>query len=168
MFQLGQGTFGNSGYNTVTLENLRCTCQIETANLPSPPTAVLVVYGMTLDQMNSLSVAGQLFSHRNNLVTIQAGDDQSGLTTIFTGQITEAYPDGSDPPNVGFVVLSVAGAQIQIPSTNPNSFKGSASIDTVLKQIIQPAGLTLENNKVMATFVNPYFKGTVMEQIQTA
>ncbi|HXP52264.1 MAG TPA: hypothetical protein VN922_20070 [Bacteroidia bacterium] len=169
IFRLGQGSFGGSGFNTVTLKGLRCTVQIEKVIQPDNPTCILNVFGMTLDQMNSVSRAGAVWQNRNdNEVAIMAGDSISGQTMIFNGWIKEAFPDGSNPPDMPLVVLGIGGTQIQFSAPTPVTFKGSVPIATALQQIIQGTGLTLENNGVNVNLSNPYFKGSTMEMIQSA
>lgn len=167
-FQLGKGSFGGSGFNTVTLENLRIETRVEYANLPHAPTAIVRIYGMTLSQMNELTVAGLQWQNRNNKVLVEAGDFGSKLTAVFNGDIIEAYPDFKDMPNAAFVVLAVGGAGINLTPVSPTSFKGSVSVETALNQICGKAGLTLENNGVDAQLSNPYFPGTATPQINSA
>jgi hypothetical protein len=164
-FKLGQGSFGNSGYNTVTLKGLRCFFQGDSVVLPTPPTIVLRVWGMTLDQMNALTVAGLQYSFRTNRVSVEAGELDGAMVQVFEGLIYEAYPEFSNAGDVSFIVLANATGDIQIVPAHPISFKGGTSVETALKAIIKSAGLTLENNGVNTILENPYFPGTVGQQI---
>jgi len=166
--QLGEGNFGQGGFNTVTLSGLRMLAEIKYAVLPHPGEAVLTIWGMTLDQMNKLSVAGTQYKYRQNKVLIKAGDDQSGLTAVFNGIITMAFPAFAGQPNAPFVIAASPGPGIALPPVKPVSFEGATSVETALRQIVQPAGLKLENNGVNVTLTNPYFPGTVMDQVNAA
>lgn len=164
-FQLGQGSFGGSGANQLTLKGLRIIAQIDNAGLPTPgATALIRVFGMTLDQMNQLSVAGLLWNNRENRVRVEAGDSQSGLAEVFNGNILEAYPDFKQP-ECAFVVRAIPGVGLQLKPVQPSTFQGSTDGIQALESIVKLAGLTLENNGVSGKLVNPYFPGTVWEQV---
>ncbi|HZT88314.1 MAG TPA: hypothetical protein VFA12_10105 [Stellaceae bacterium] len=165
-FQLGTGAFGNSGFNTLTLEGLRCEVHATIATLPESPSAVLRVYGMTLSQINQLSVAGLTFQERNNRVAIQAGNVGEKLATIFNGTIYEARPDFSNQPDTSFLVIGVGTLGIQLTPVAPTSFKGGVPVETALTAIAAKAGLTVENHGVTAVLSNPYFPGDAMAQIK--
>jgi hypothetical protein len=71
--QLSTGSFGNTGNNTITLGDPgipygtpRCVMTVDLAPHPSPGMMVLQVYGLTLDQMNQLTIAGLVFDGRQN------------------------------------------------------------------------------------------------------
>jgi len=94
-FQLGAGNFHGTGANKVTIEGLRVHFQCSQALTPAPSQAMLRVFGLTLDQINQLTKAGTLFTtpgNKSNFVTVQAGDWGGTLTTVYRGEIFEAYP----------------------------------------------------------------------------
>ena len=164
-FQLGKGSFGGSGFNQVTFTDLRVEATIEKAGLPSPGgTAIVRVHGMPLSAINELSVAGLLWDNRDNKMLVKAGDNQSGLSEVFNGDIVEAYPDFEQPMSP-FVVTAVPGVGLQLKPVDPVSFDGPVAGATALQKIVQAAGLTVENNGVDGQLVNPYFPGTVWEQV---
>jgi len=116
--------------------------------------------------MNQMSRAGMVFEQRDkNYVLVQAGDDVSGMTTIFNGFIVEAYPDMKDMPNTSFFIHAVPANIIQLKPVEPTSFAGATDVDTALGAIAKKAGLTLENNGVKAILASPYFPGTAWSQI---
>jgi hypothetical protein len=80
-FQLGQGQFGNGGFDTVTIDGLRATARITKAGGPSMSAAEVDIYGMLVTLQ------------RRNVITINAGDAVSGLSTVFRGTITSAWAD---------------------------------------------------------------------------
>ncbi len=166
-FRLGEGTFGGSGFNTLTIKGLRCLVQIEQVTLPTSPAIVLRVWGLTLDHINQLTVAGLQFKYRSNRISIEAGEKDGTMVQVFEGQIWEAYPDFTDTPNVAFIIQANSTGDIQLKPTSPVTFNGSVSAETALKQIIKPTGLTLENSGVDTKLSNPYFPGTAMQQIES-
>lgn len=78
-FQLGQGAFGESGFDTVELAGLRVSASIQRIGGVSYSTASIRAYGVPLSVMNDLSTLGMLYPDvRRNLVTITAGDSATG------------------------------------------------------------------------------------------
>ena len=164
-FQLGTGSFGGGGANQVSFQGLRVQAQIEKAGMPSPGgRATILVYGMTLSQMNQLSRAGLMWDNSNNSVLVRAGDSESGMSEVFNGQILEAYPN-FDQPMAPFYVSAVPGVQVQMKPVDPTTIEGSISGEQALTQIAQKAGYTVENNGVSTQLSNPYFPGTVWDQM---
>jgi hypothetical protein len=170
--RLGTGSFGASGSNTLSLtagaqpySSLRASVKIELASTPHPSSCVVVVYGLTLDQINQLTKAGLNYDARSNQIMVQAGDRSSGLTTIYNGEFFQAYPKASQP-DMPFVIIGNPMNGISLKPAAPASFSGGIQGQTALGQIVKSAGYVLENNGVSATLVNPYFPGTAWEQIK--
>lgn len=158
-FGLSSGSFAIKGH--------RVLVNVENANLPTTGIAQIRVYGLTLDHMNQLSVAGLVYKanlNAKNTVKVDAGDDVSGMTTVFSGTIFEAYPD-MRMPDVSFVILANPAHIAQLKPVEPSSFPGAAPIETVLGSIVKKAGLALENNGVKTVLASPYFAGTAWNQI---
>jgi hypothetical protein len=159
-----------SGGSPMVKQGLRVIAQISDAQIPSGSSLLMTVYGMTLSEMNALTVAGLSYllssaGANANHVSLAAGDAASGMTTVFTGLITDAYPDGKQP-NMGFVVKASSQPGYTMPPAQPTSFNGSVSVETMMTQIGQQAGLSVQNNGVTAVMSNRYFAGSVMDQIK--
>jgi hypothetical protein len=166
-FTLGQGNFGNSGSNKLILSGLRATVQVSQANTNTPSQAVAVLYGLSLDHMNTLTQAGLLFATAKNGITINAGNAGGTLPTIFDGTIWEAYPR-SNQPEVPFIITANPASLFQLQPVPAQSFKGSISITQALTQIVASNGFTVQASNVNATLSNPNFSGTVWEQVKAA
>jgi hypothetical protein len=171
---LGKGNFGNSGSNTVTLvsqngpySTLRILVQVQNASAPNPTSAVVVVYGLTLDQINQLTLAGIDYGTRSNYITIQAGDTTAGMATVFNGTFFGAYPRG-DQPDMAFVILANPANAISLTPAAPTSIAGPANADTVFGSILSGSGYTLTNNGVTGMARNPYHWGSVWNQCKQA
>lgn len=164
-FQLGKGSFGDSGFDTVKFSGLRISAQIDKANMPTPgATALIRIYGMTLSQMNELSVAGLLWDNKQNKVRLLAGDAQSGMSEVFNGDIVEAYPSLNEGENTSFVVRALPGVGIMMKPVKPTSIAGSVDAAQALETILKPTEFKVENSGVTAKLADPYFPGTVWEQ----
>lgn len=168
-FQLGEGSFGGSGFDTLTIQGLRVLAQFQvylnTVMSVGSATGVIRVWGMTLDQMNQLTVAGLQWQQRNNLVAVQAGDQISGMSTVFNGQISEAYPDFSNMPDVAFTIIGITGREIAMKPVPPTSYPGPVSADTVMQSLAGQAGLGYQSGGVSAQLASPYFQGTLAQQM---
>jgi hypothetical protein len=113
-FRLSEGTFGGSGFNTVTLEGLRAQVQlntnVSTPNTPGAVLAIAVIFGMDLTQVNALTKAGIVYQVKPgtplNQVTIEAGDTNTGYQVVFSGVIVEASPKFNRMPQTAFVVTA--------------------------------------------------------------
>lgn len=166
-FELGKGQFGVSGFDTVTLSGLRVSADVSYAGAPMSKAAIRV-RGMTPDQMNQLSTLGMpQIQSRRNTVTVQAGDADSGLATVFVGTIIDAWADFQAMPEVVFHVMAASGLFENIKPVPPLSYRGSADVSTIMQNIAQSQGWSFENNGVSIKLSNPYFPGTGYTQAQT-
>lgn len=86
------------------------------------------------------------------------------MSQVFNGMIVEAYPDFNQP-EAAFVIRAQPGITLQLKPVQPSTFEGSTDGIQALESICKLGGLTLENNGVSGKLVNPYFPGTVWEQL---
>lgn len=164
-FTLGEGSFGDTGQNTVKLSGLRISAKIVKAGGPSMSTLQMQVYGMTLSQMNQLSTLGMAPRLvRRNTVLVEAGDANSGMGTVFIGTITNAWADMQSAPDVPFRVEAHTGLIEAVSVQPPSSFTGPTSVATIMSGLAVAMGLTFENNGVKTVLANPYFYGSPREQ----
>lgn len=143
---------------------LAIECQVEHAMLLSPGGSVYVrIYGMTLDQMNALSIAGTLWAQNQhgNFVSVYAGDSSSALTLIAKGQIIEARPEFPPrDPNTSFFISAIPALGAQMNNTvTPTSFKGATSAETLLQAVCSKVGVILDYQAPPVMLSNPYFAG---------
>lgn len=167
-FQLGEGDFGESGQNTISVSGTRVSAVMTKAGGMSMTQLDLRVYGLTLDVMNKLTILGNplIPAVRRNIVTVSAGDDDSGMSTAFQGIIQEAWADFQGVPEASLVAKAYTGLIDQMKPATPTSFKGSVDAATVLKSICSQMTppLSLENNGVSVQISNPYLSGTLRDQ----
>lgn len=164
-FTLGEGDFGEGGANEVKLSGLRVLTQITKAGGPSMGTAQVQVFGMDLAKMNKLSTLGQRpTTVRKNTITIDAGDEGGPMSTVFIGNITNAWFDGAASPNVPFQVLAHVGGFDAVNSIAPTSYRGSVDVATVLSGLATKMGKSFENNGVSVQLTNPYYTGSARDQ----
>lgn len=162
-FKIGEGSFGETGSKTIKLNGLRVFAHVQLATLPNTGPAIIRVYGLTLDQINKISVAGLVWQGRKNKVTLEAGDS-SGGTVIFNGDIVEATPE-FEGANSCIVIRATNANEAQLKPVEPTSFPGPTSAATALGQIAKKAEITLENNGVDTMLASPYYSGSAWRQM---
>ena len=168
-FTLGTGSFGDG--NSVTLSGLRCSANITKAGGAALSSLDLTVYGMTLDQMNKLTVLNvlQYTEGAPNTVTVSAGDDQQ-LSVCFQGNITEAWADANGAPDVKFHVAAYNGVLDATKPADVTSYKGEVDVATILSAIAgqMDPPRTFENSGVSVQLRDPYLPGTLLDQAKAA
>jgi hypothetical protein len=165
-FQLGTGSFGGTGANTVdTPPGLWATAQIQKNGTPSMNRANIRIFGLSLSIMNQLSRIGvKPTAVRNNIVTVSAGELGGNMALAFAGGIQECWPDFSNPTEAVLNVSAFTGLLAQMKTALPTSFNGSTEVATIMGQLAKQMGYTLENNGVSTQVSNPYLPGTTRAQ----
>ena len=170
IFELGKGSFGESGFNTVTLAGYRCSVEIERGGLPFVSTSTVRVSGISQSLMNQLSTLGgnPYFAGRLNQVTVLAGDEDACMFQIYQGTITNGYQDYDNMPEVSFVAEAFPGAQDNVKPSAATTFPGAVSVATILEGMAasMTPPLAFNNNGVNQVFSTPYYSGTMLDQIR--
>lgn len=164
----GQQTFTNSGgADTVIVENLRMSAEILHAGGPSDGTLDLTIYGLARSTINRLSTLGmKLNLVPKNQIVLEAGDDTSGMSVVFTGYILAALADMNAQPDVSFHMSAHTLAPQSVAPAKPSSFKGTADVATIMSGFATQLGLKFENNGVQLSFENAYYSGSLRSQAQ--
>lgn len=166
-FDLGSGNFGESGFNRVKLSGpLRASVDISEAGGPSHATCQARISGMTLSNMNALSTLGiRATIVRRNRITIEAGDVTNGLGVVFQGQIIDGWADFSGMPEVTFYVSAGSAYLQRIKPIPPTSYNGLADVATIMQSLATQNGMSFQNYGVTSKLIDPYFPGTIHEQM---
>src|ERR1700677_556876 len=168
-FQLGTGSFGNGGFSTVTVSNVRATAKITQVGTPEGNTAEIKIYGLTQSIMNQLSRIGlQPDAVRNNVVVINAGQVGGQMSLAFAGGIWESWPDYQASPDVSLNVIAKTALLAQMKPVAPSSYPGTADVATMMQNLATQMGFTLENNGVSVKLSNQYLAGTARMQALAA
>lgn len=167
-FTLSQGGFGpdETQLSTLTIQGLRATVEIQKGGVMMS-TLNAKVYGMRAADMNQLTMLGwRAMSIAPNTVIIEAGDDTSGLSEIFRGQILNCWADYSAQPDV-FLNLEAQTAYFeQIAPVAPRSYTGPTDVATAMADIAARMGFSFENNGVNVQLASPYLPGAALLQAQ--
>lgn len=139
-----------------------------------PYQASAIIYGLTPDQINSLTTVGKEYGFmaptRAPYMTIEAGSLGGPYATVFSGPVFRSMFRG-DQPNTCLIMLARWSSLLQMTSITPTSFNGSVPVETIASAIankVQPplGPLKIENNGVNTVLAYPYFAGSVRDQIQ--
>jgi Baseplate hub gp41 len=157
--------FAESGTPQVNLTGSRVSVKIENSGAPVDGRATVKIWGMTPSLMNQLSTLGLVYNLvPKNTLTIQAGDAVSGMSTVFSGTIWQAYGDYSAQPDVPFIFECLAGAADATISVPASSFPGSTDVGNMMSGFARQMNLGFENNGVSVNLSNAYFSGSARVQ----
>lgn len=161
--------FPGSTADTITLSGLRASAKIINAGGSMPGTLDLSLYGLTQAQMATLCTYGLVINiEGNNEIKVVAGDDQGGpTTTVFVGNIYNAWGDFNASPNVAFRITAKAAGAVAVLAATPAFYKGSVDVAGVLKTLAGKMNLQFENNgvtEVTTRLSGQYLYGSLREQ----
>ncbi len=160
--------FSQTGGDTASISDKRISVRIQNSGAPAGSTASLDVFGLDESLMNQLSTLGMVFNMvPKNTITIQAGDEQNGLSTVFVGTIMSGYADYNQAPNVPFHIEANSILADAVAPANASSFTGSTSVADIMGGFAKLMGLTFENNGVDTRLSNPYFAGNIRTQMRS-
>ncbi len=163
--QLGKGTFGASGFNTVTVSDLRMAATVSKMGSPGFDSAEIRIFGMTPDLMNQLTTLRvPLPMARENTVILQAGDAVSGMATIYKGTLQNAWQNLDGTPETFLQIVGYSGYYSAMAIVPPTSFQGSADVATLMQGFATLMGRAFENGGVNVRLSNPYYPGTAIQQ----
>ena len=137
---LGTGKFGSSDNDQITLEGYRATADIDKAGGMMMGTLRARIYGVTQDDMNSITtLQWKPQEIIPNTVEVHAIDGDME-TLVFAGNIVNAWGDYQTMPDV-YLRLQAQSAFInQLKPVPPRSFKGSIDVASVMGQIARDLG----------------------------
>lgn len=167
---LGNGTFGSSSANQITLQGYRATVDIDKAGGMMMGTLRAHIYGVSQSDMNScvtFPYQPQRLSQGVKFNTVQVfAIDGAQETLVFTGNIINAWGNYDAMPDVYLTIQAQSTAAAQLTPVAPSSFNGAASVPTVAAQLASAMGLTFENNGVASIVSNQYLPGTALDQLR--
>ncbi len=154
-----------NGNDTAKYDGLRVRVSISKGGTPQLDTAEIRIWGMPLSDMNAVSRLGKpLTWTRDNQITINAGDTDSGMSQVFTGSMNSAYVD-FQPPEASLNIMAISRLVELTKAVPPSSFPGNASIDTIGNAIATKMGLGFQNSGVNWQTNNAYFTGSAKAQM---
>lgn len=165
---LNGDTFDGSN-NTITLTGLRCQVSLlsyQGGTTPYTAALQMRISGMRGDDMAKLSTLGfESGTYVKNVISVTAGDDENGMSKVFSGGITNALVDYNAQPDVGVDIIARSGYFEKILPVQGRSTPGTVDVAEALASICSTVGFTLVNNGVTAKLNNHSSNGTTFDQI---
>lgn len=164
---LGEGQFGDDKGPDVTLSGLRMMASIVGTNGESQGELQLRIFGLPLAMMNQLTLTTiQTQQLRRNTILLAAGDEGGQLSVVYSGTIDACFAEFQSAPDVVFSIYARSMAYQSVKPVNARSYPGSTSTFEILIDMALEAGLLFENKGDDVVLANPYFPGTVWDQIK--
>ncbi len=165
---LASGNFGASGGNSKTLSNLRMSAKIKSTGAGNCRLQELAIYGMPLQDMNQLTTLGTAFGQqaKNNIVLQASDNGGKSYSTVFNGDIMEAFVDAQSMPEVCFRITGAVGLFNAAKPIPPTSVNGKADVLKLAQGLAKTMGYTFEGNNVNLKLTNPYLHGTGISQMR--
>lgn len=165
---MGQGAQGDQPGESLTLDGLRMTADTVSPIGDSMGKLVLRIYGLSQDVMNRYTSIGviNMAYKAGNTVSLRAGDVETGVNLIFSGMIMEAWADYAGSPDVCFNIVAFQGMEALLSSIPPSNPKGTTDAKEVMQSLADKANLKLEDGGVKVKLLNPYYTGTILQQIR--
>lgn len=168
---------------TYNISGARSRVRVSNAKTPAGATADISIYGLDQGLLNEMTTLGLIYNKvALNKISVSAGsasgDDASaaaanqsplgGFPIVFAGTIWYAFADYNRMPDVPLRIQANGGLGTAMKSVVPTSLKGSVSIVSIMQSFADALDVPLENNGVSGTLSNPYFPGSLLQQIYDA
>lgn len=153
------------------------TMQVQVYNLPYDILAMLAGYGnrgvFVFDASNSAAGGSggidiELFASELTTATAQTDKDQrkTAASRVFSGTLISAEADFSSTPTPSLTIVANALHAYRLTAAEPISIKGEAKAQNLFASLASKMGLTFENNGVDAVVNNPYYAGSLWDQVR--
>lgn len=165
---LGEGQFGDTAGNAITLSGFRVAANIVAMGGDAQGQLQLRIFGLSLDKINQLTAVGPIATQirRQNTVLVAAGDIGGAMTTVYEGVIDSAYGDFQNAPDVCLNITALSALGAAIVPVDATSWKGDVSVDSMMSTFARTIDFAYENNGVDVILKNAYFPGTALSQIR--
>lgn len=165
IFTLAIGEF-SAGGNTLTVEGLRASVNIDNAGGAILSTLRASIYGMTASDMNAVTTTKWDPSFAKNTVEVYAIDGPVE-TLVFQGNIINAWGIYAGMPEVYLTVEAQNNYLGQIAPATPTrtTITDATTVESVMQQISKNLGMTFKNNGVVGTVrVGQTLSGSYVDQ----
>ena len=142
-------TLDESGSNVLIYEGLRTSVVMRFGGGAIMPSAEVTAYGLSLSAMHKLMrIRWQDLNSMLNRIRIEAGEQGQPLTHVFEGNITFAYIDTSNAPEIALRISSMAGILEAYRPASQLAFPGETPVVRAIADICERMGYIFENNGV--------------------
>lgn len=162
---LGRGVFPGTQDNTYIVEGLGVNVEVEKNGLPDLNKANISIANLAYDKMEQLTMlAFRPLRRAKNVVAVFAGEEGQQLDRVFVGEVTSAFADYSEAPDIEFKIEAASGAHpLQIVAA-PVSVNGQTSASELIGRFAKEMGYAFKNDGVTAQVRNSVFNGSPLEK----
>lgn len=168
---------------TYNISGVRARVRVTNAKPPINSQADIAIYGLDQGLLNEMTTLGIVYNKVSpNNVIVSAGSASGpeasaasanqaplgGFPIVFGGTIIYAFGDYNHMPDVPLRITAQGGLTFAVNSAAPKSYSGNVSIASIMQDFADALGVPLENNGVSGTLNNPYFPGTILQQVYAA
>ncbi len=155
----------NSEENIIKISKLAIDVEIEKNGLPDKTSAKIKIYGLSLNLMEELSALNLKANEvRNHRISLYAGDDSDSLNLIFQGEITRAFANFNNMPDISFELHALTGYFPSLMPAFPMSYKGEIPAFALLSALCLTMGYSFENKGFFGSLRNPILSGSLFEK----
>lgn len=164
-FQLGADNFNNAN-NTKIISGLACSFNIEQVAAPDFCKVQGKIYNMNIDDIAKLTTLSfePLAVDKRNIIKIETTENNIDFTTVFVGEIENAFGDFNTAPDIALIVNAMSGTYAMKLPASPISSKSTTQVKDLFNKLAMQAGYKLETD-ITASVNNIYLQGSVMQQI---
>jgi hypothetical protein len=159
--------FPGTNSNTLILTGLRTSAKVKAVARLSTH-ADIRIFGMKAADMNALTIAWANPPVVLDHIVILEANDGHGWVQVFRGTIIEAQPEYRTAPNVFFHLLARTGYAAQIQPAPATSYPYAVDIGVAADDIVTRMGFTYVDGGADGVLTNPYFSGTLYDQLAQA
>jgi len=169
---LAKGTFSGTDKNVLTLSGFRAVVDIDNAGsidqFYQSPIATCRIYGMSMADMNQLTVLNlNVNGIMNNTIKIVAIDGKT-RTTVYFGSMINAWADFSSIPDVCFRISTNAGYTAATKPAEPTSFDGDTDAKELFRFFANQMGMEIECDQLTGVYSHYHFDGSYLQQARDA
>lgn len=166
---LGEGQLGDDRGPDVTLSGYRSQLSLVSYGADLNSQMQMRIFGVPQEIVNRLTTVGPIYTERRgrNTIRVDAGDDQQTLAVAYEGEISTAWADYNQAPEVSFNIVALSAAGKAVKPVPPRSYRGPTPVSLVMRDIAASMGLAFQNNGVDAMLSSPYFPGTDTDQLRS-
>ena len=162
---LGKGVFPGTQDNTYVVDGLGVNVEVEKNGLPDLNKAKISISNMAYDKMEQLTMlAFRPLRRAKNVVAVFAGDEGTQLDRVFVGEVTSAFADYSNAPDIEFQIEASSGSHPLQIAAAPVSVNGQTAASELIKRFATEMGYTFKNDGVTAQVKNSIFNGSPLEK----
>ncbi len=96
---------------------------------------------------------------------VEAGDDTTSMSTVFSGNIFAAYFDGSNQPQVCFRISAGTTGYVAQKPAPPTATTAATDVAGLMSGLAKTMGLYFENAGVNLKLSPSYYYGSAWQQV---